>query len=164
MTNSLANGWVAVNTIAPLSLITRSYCSHNKSNGIIVSHLHAVVPYGKSASIISTEPSGISFINSKQSPCNNSISLKLFTSYYNYFYPWIVLVYFKLIFKPFNFFPTVIDYQPCVLHTVQNELLSKVDVVLIFTSVWHNPFESDCDRILLNLQPTCHCTFNVHSA
>src|SRR5699024_4904366 len=67
----LENGSAPVNTIAPLSLITRSYCSHKGSNGIIVSHLHAVVPYGKSAKIISTEPSGISFINSKQSPCNN---------------------------------------------------------------------------------------------
>src|SRR5699024_8198335 len=69
ITNALVNGWFAVNTIAPLSLITRSYCSHKGSKGIIVSHLHAVVPYGKSAKIISTEPSGISFINSKQSPC-----------------------------------------------------------------------------------------------
>src|SRR5699024_9284616 len=67
MTNSLANGWVAVNTIAPLSLIIRSYCSHNKSNGIIVSHLHAIVPYGKSHKIISTLPSGIRFMPSKQS-------------------------------------------------------------------------------------------------
>src|SRR5699024_7373089 len=64
----LVNGWLAVNTIAPLSLITRLYCSHNGSKGIIVSHEHAVVPYGRSHNIISIEPSGISFIISKQSP------------------------------------------------------------------------------------------------
>src|SRR5699024_9975183 len=64
----LVNGWLAVNTIAPLSLITRLYCSHNGSKGIIVSHEHAVVPYGRSHNIISIEQSGISFIISKQSP------------------------------------------------------------------------------------------------
>src|SRR5699024_5562194 len=67
--NAVVNGWLAVRTIAPFGLITRSYCSHNGSNGIIESHLHAVVPYGKSASIISTEPSGIRFMTSKHSPC-----------------------------------------------------------------------------------------------
>src|SRR5699024_3667987 len=67
----VVKGWLAVRTIAPLSLITRSYCSQSGSKGIIVSHLQAVVPYGKSAKIMSTLPSGMSFINSKQSPCNN---------------------------------------------------------------------------------------------
>src|SRR5699024_9452967 len=42
-------------------------CSHNGSKGIIVSHVHAVVPYGKSHKIMSTLPSGIRFIPSKQS-------------------------------------------------------------------------------------------------
>src|SRR5699024_85164 len=60
--NDVVNGWLAVSITAPFGLITRSYCSHNGSNGIIESHLHAVVPYGKSASIISTDPSGIRFI------------------------------------------------------------------------------------------------------
>src|SRR5699024_1139493 len=64
----VVNGWLAVSTIAPLSFITRSYSAHNGSNGMIVSHLQAVVPYGKSHNIISIEPSGISFIISKQSP------------------------------------------------------------------------------------------------
>src|SRR5699024_289154 len=38
----VVKGWLAVRTIAPLFLITLSYCSHKGSNGIIVSHLHAV--------------------------------------------------------------------------------------------------------------------------
>src|SRR5699024_4595826 len=67
ITNALVNGWLAVNTIAPLSFIIRSYCSHNGSKGIIVSHEQAVVPYGKSHNIISTLLSGIRFIPSKQS-------------------------------------------------------------------------------------------------
>src|SRR5699024_8514462 len=67
ITNALVNGWLAVSTIAPLSFITLSYCSHNGSKGIIVSHEHAVVPYGKSHKIISTDSSGIRFIPSKQS-------------------------------------------------------------------------------------------------
>src|SRR5699024_5120851 len=67
ITNALVNGWLAVSTIAPLSLIIRLYCSHNGSNGIIVSHAHAVVPYGKSHNIMSTLPSGMRFIHSKQS-------------------------------------------------------------------------------------------------
>src|SRR5699024_3092752 len=66
----VVKGWLAVRTIAPLSLITRSYCSHNGSNGMIESHLHAVVPYsqGRSANTISIDLSGICCINSKQSP------------------------------------------------------------------------------------------------
>src|SRR5699024_9715454 len=70
ITNALVNGWIAVRTIAPLSLITLSYCSHNGSKGIIVSHAHAVVPYsqGRSHNIISIDLSGICCINSKQSP------------------------------------------------------------------------------------------------
>src|SRR5699024_5923168 len=66
ITNALVNGWIAVRTIAPLSFITLSYCSHNDSKGIIVSHEHAVVPYGKSHKIMSTDPSGIRFIPSRQ--------------------------------------------------------------------------------------------------
>ena len=45
----------------------RSYCSQSSSKGIIVSHLQAVVPYGKSQMMQSTEPSGMRFIPSKQS-------------------------------------------------------------------------------------------------
>src|SRR5699024_12379658 len=64
ITNALVNGWLAVSTIAPLSFIILSYCSQSGSKGIIVSQLHAVVPYGKSHKIISTLPSGIRFIPS----------------------------------------------------------------------------------------------------
>src|SRR5699024_2981086 len=68
--NFVVKGCDAVSTIAPLSLITLSYCSHNGSKGIIVSHLQAVVPYsqGRSHNIISIDLSGICCINSKQSP------------------------------------------------------------------------------------------------
>src|SRR5699024_8656224 len=67
ITSLLVKGWLAVKTIAPLSFITLSYCSHNNSKGIIVSHLLDVIPYGKSHKIISTLPSGIRFIPSRQS-------------------------------------------------------------------------------------------------
>src|SRR5699024_5709487 len=65
--NFVVKGCDAVKTIAPLSFITLSYCSQNGSKGIIVSHLHAVVPYGKSHKTISTDLSGIFFIPTKQS-------------------------------------------------------------------------------------------------
>src|SRR5699024_9401684 len=67
ITNALVNGWLAVSTIAPLSFIILSYCSQSGSRGIIVSQLHAVVPYGKSHKIIFSDLSGIFFIPSKQS-------------------------------------------------------------------------------------------------
>src|SRR5699024_1688011 len=63
----VVNGWLDVSTIAPLSFITLSYCSHNGSKGIIVSHAHAVIPYGKSHNIMSTLPLGMRFIPSRQS-------------------------------------------------------------------------------------------------
>src|SRR5699024_1291938 len=63
----VVNGWLAVKTIAPLSFITLSYCFHKGSKGIIVSHLHSVVPYGKSHNIISILLSVIRFMPSKQS-------------------------------------------------------------------------------------------------
>src|SRR5699024_4794979 len=62
-------GSSANNTTTPFGFMIRAYSAHNGSNGITVSHLHAVVPYGKSASIISTEPSAIRFISSIVSPC-----------------------------------------------------------------------------------------------
>src|SRR5574344_536567 len=65
---ALEKGSLPNNTIAPRSLIILLYCSHNGSNGITTSHLHCVVPYGKSQRIISILLSGISFIFSKQSP------------------------------------------------------------------------------------------------
>src|SRR3990167_1934733 len=68
ITKALVKGWLAVKTIAPLSFIILLYCSHSGSKGIIVSHEQAVVPQGKSASIISIHLSGKSFIASKQSP------------------------------------------------------------------------------------------------
>src|SRR5699024_5255196 len=40
----VVKGWLAVRTIAPLSFITLSYCSHNGLKGITVSHEHEVVP------------------------------------------------------------------------------------------------------------------------
>lgn len=60
--------YIACYVIIPLSFIILSYCSHNGSNGIIVSHLQAVVPYGKSQRIISIDLSGMCFITSRQSP------------------------------------------------------------------------------------------------
>jgi hypothetical protein len=44
LTNKLVKGCEAVNTIAPLGFTILSYCSHSGLNGIIVSHLQAVVP------------------------------------------------------------------------------------------------------------------------
>src|SRR5699024_8178019 len=70
ITKVLVKVGLEVTTIAPLSFITRSYCSQSGSKGIIVSHLQAVVPYrqGRSHNIISIDLSGICCINSKQSP------------------------------------------------------------------------------------------------
>src|SRR5574344_681323 len=73
ITSALVNGCEPNNTIAPLSFIIRLYCAQSGSNGITVSHLRSVVPYGGSVSTKSTEPSGISFISSKQSPLCKSI-------------------------------------------------------------------------------------------
>src|SRR5699024_8872308 len=42
--NAVVNGWLAVRTIAPFGLITRSYSAHSGSNAITLFHLHAVVP------------------------------------------------------------------------------------------------------------------------
>lgn len=50
-----------------------STCLVRLSDWITLSHVEAVVPYGKSHRIMSIDPSGISFINSKQSPCCKSI-------------------------------------------------------------------------------------------
>nr|DAP58822.1 MAG TPA: hypothetical protein [Caudoviricetes sp.] len=47
------------------------YSFHKTSKLMMLSHLHAVVPYGRSASIMSIELLSISFINSKQSPFFN---------------------------------------------------------------------------------------------
>lgn len=71
--NVVVNGWLAVKTMAAFFLAMRRYCSHIGSNGITLSHLQAVVPYGRSQRIISIDLSGISFISSKQSPCISSI-------------------------------------------------------------------------------------------
>src|SRR5699024_2936680 len=104
---SVVNGCEAVNTIAPLSLITLSYCSHKGSKGITLSHLFCVVPYGKSAKIISTEPSRMSFINSKQSPCNNLIVIN-FTHFKIILWKWCVFF-----FDSFQFSRTV---RHCTQH------------------------------------------------
>src|SRR5699024_2743760 len=40
----LENGSLPNNTTAPFFFITLLYCSHSGSNGITLSHLHAVVP------------------------------------------------------------------------------------------------------------------------
>src|SRR3990167_7772644 len=70
ITKALVKGWLAVKTIAPLSLIILLYCSQSGSKGMMVSHLQAVVPYsqGRSAKIISTDLSAIFCISSRQSP------------------------------------------------------------------------------------------------
>ena len=51
------------------------------SKGIILSHLQAEVPYGKSHKIISTLPSGISFIYCRQSPSNNLLITLLISKF-----------------------------------------------------------------------------------
>ena len=58
-------------------IVRHLYSSHKNSKGIIESHLLRVVPYGRSHNIISIVLSDISFINSRQSPCHNSISFNL---------------------------------------------------------------------------------------
>lgn len=63
----LVKGSPENNTIAAFSFATRRYCSHKGSNGIMESHLHTIVPYGKSHTMQSTLPSGILFIPSRQS-------------------------------------------------------------------------------------------------
>src|SRR5699024_8735459 len=65
--STLSKGVCAVRTIAPFSLMILLYSTHKFSNGIIESHSFRVVPYGKSHKIMSTLPSGIRFIPSKQS-------------------------------------------------------------------------------------------------
>src|SRR5574344_2830649 len=45
ITKAEVNGWLAVKTIAPLSLIILLYCPQSLSKGIITSHLQAVVPF-----------------------------------------------------------------------------------------------------------------------
>ena len=75
-------GSPANKTIGAFGLHTRWYCSHRGSNGMIMSHLQAVVPYGKSQMMQSTLPFGILFIPSRQSSLYilfNSIILILFT-------------------------------------------------------------------------------------
>jgi len=82
ITNALVKGWLPNSTIAPLSLIILSYCSQSGSNAITISHLHLVVPYGKSHNIISILLSSMYFIPSKQSMLYILfISSKSLTSY-----------------------------------------------------------------------------------
>src|SRR5699024_5105161 len=106
---------LAVKTIAPLSTITLSYCSHNSSNGIIQSQSALTISYGKSVKIISTLLSGISFIPSIQS------SLKtLFTSYPIFHSPYIFLFHISLhflhvIFGLFNTFFIFLIVSPQLL-------------------------------------------------
>src|SRR5690606_16652864 len=66
--NDVVNSWLAVNTMAALRFATLRYCAHSGSNGITVSHLQAVVPYGRSHRIISTDASDSPAITSRQSP------------------------------------------------------------------------------------------------
>ena len=98
-------GSPANKTIGAFGLHTRWYCSHRGSNGMIMSHLQAVVPYGKSHITQSTLPSGIRFIPSRQS----SLYI-LFSS--------IMLCYFvNLSVQPFYgcfaFIP-FLPHKPCV--------------------------------------------------
>ena len=65
-------------TIAPFGRITRRYCSHSGSSGIFNSHFAPGFflfrqPYGRSHKIMSTDPSGIDRMTSRQSPQINSI-------------------------------------------------------------------------------------------
>jgi hypothetical protein len=66
--SAVVNGWLAVNTMAAFRFAILRYCAHSGSNGITVSHLQAVVPYGKSHKIMSTLASGNCAITSRQSP------------------------------------------------------------------------------------------------
>ena len=68
--NFVVNGCDAVNTIAPSGFVTRSSCFQRRSNGIMLSHLQSVIPYGKSVSTMSTHPSGSSVIPAMQSILN----------------------------------------------------------------------------------------------
>lgn len=77
--NFAVNGWLPNKTIAQLFFIILLYCSHSGSNGMMLSHWQAVVPYGKSQSIISTDLSEISFIKSRQSPLYNLYLSSIFT-------------------------------------------------------------------------------------
>ena len=54
--------------IDPSDFTTRWNARQICWSGSAESHLFCVVPYGRSARIMSTEPSGISFIRSRQSP------------------------------------------------------------------------------------------------
>src|SRR5690606_16887251 len=54
--------------MAAFFFATRRYCAHSGSNGITVSHLHAVVPYGRSHRIMSMLASANPAITSRQSP------------------------------------------------------------------------------------------------
>lgn len=67
----MARKWLSSKKNNSTSLFYNSIVPpHKQSNGITESHLHCVVPYGKSHKIISIDLSGMSFINSRQSPCN----------------------------------------------------------------------------------------------
>src|SRR5699024_12045414 len=89
----LVNGWLAVSTIAPLVFITRLYSTHSGSSGITVSHLASVVPYGKSHKIISTLPSGIRFMPSRQSSLYIVFSIILLTPHIYHVYLFVLLTY-----------------------------------------------------------------------
>src|SRR5699024_11126394 len=58
---------LALNTISAISGITLSLCAHNDTKGMILSHEQAIVSYGNSHKIISTDLSGIFFIPSQHS-------------------------------------------------------------------------------------------------
>lgn len=66
--------------ITPGNLRTRLYCAQSLSSGSTLSHLHSVDPYGRSHSIRSTYPSGMSAINSRQSPFSSFIDGKSLVS------------------------------------------------------------------------------------
>jgi len=71
--SAVVNGCDPVSTIAASGFASLRYASQSGPNGMTASHLQAAVPYGRSARIMATEPEGISFMRSRQSPSSSRV-------------------------------------------------------------------------------------------